>query len=220
MRFENAKLGGRELYAQLTVLAVSVIVVVVWVFTHPIVFTYDSFTYIDWARDLQLGQSAEPLFSRLPLFPAILLAFHITDLKHSVFWLIIFQSGLAVASCWLFYLTARLLAPRGAFVLSLVFIASLLPFLNVKSIMTEQMFFFETVLTLYGIVAYLVARTNREAWLAIILVGLGTALMTLTRPQGAYVIPVVFGLLAVLAWRRALLPLILRPPLEAWIAHT
>ena len=208
MRFEHAKLGGRELYAQLTVLAVSVIVVVVWVFTQPIVFTYDSFTYIDWARDLQLGQSAEPLFSRLPLFPAILLAFHITDLKHSVFWLIIFQSGLAVASCWLFYLTARLLAPRGAFVLSLVFIASLLPFLNVKSIMTEQMFFFETVLTLYGIVAYLVARTNREAWLAIILVGLGTALMTLTRPQGAYVIPVVFGLLAVLAWRRALLPLI------------
>ena len=83
-------------------------------------------------------------------------------MKHPVFWLIIFQSGLAVASSWLFYLTARLLAPRGAFVLSLVFIASLLPFLNVKSIMTEQMFLFETMLTLYGIVAYLVARTNGE----------------------------------------------------------
>ena len=210
MRFEHAKLGWRELYAQLTVLAVSVIAVVVWVFTQPIVFTYDSFTYIDWARDLQLGQSAEPLFSRLPLFPAILLAFHITDLKNiRHFGASIFQPGHAVAHhCGLFYLTARLLAPRGAFVLSLVFIASLLPFLNVKSIMTEQMFFFETVLTLYGIVAYLVARTNREAWLAIIFVGLGTALMTLTRPQGAYVIPVVCGLLAVLAWRRALLPLI------------
>src|SRR4030095_13199658 len=36
------------------------------------------------------------------------------------------------------------------------------------------------------------------------ILGMGTALMMLTRPQGAYVVPVLFGLGAVLAWRRML----------------
>ena len=75
--------------------------------------------------------------------------------------------------------------------------------MNVKYIMTEQMFFFETMLTLYGLVSYLVARTNREALPAIVILGVGTALMTLTRPQGAYVVPAIFGIVALLAWRRA-----------------
>jgi hypothetical protein len=209
MKLEIARSDWREPYAQGLILAISATVVVVWVWTAPIVFTYDSFTYIEQARQLQPGQqSGISLFSRLPLFPAILWAFHITDLKHSVYWLVVFQSCLAVASCWLFYLTARLLEPRGALALSLLFIASMLPFLNVKYIMTEQTFFFETMLTLYGIVAYLVARTSREASLALAVLAVGAALMTLTRPQGAYVIPVVFGVVAALVWRRAWAPLI------------
>lgn len=70
-----------------------------------------------------------------------------------MFWLIIFQSFLGVASCWLFYLTARLLESRGAFVLSIVFIAWLRPFLHVQYIVTKQTFFFATMLSLYGVVA-------------------------------------------------------------------
>jgi hypothetical protein len=208
MKCEAAKLGWRELCAQAIILAVATTVVVVWVLTKPIVFTYDSFTYIDQARELQLGQSASTAFSRLPLFPAMLLTFGVTDLKHSVLWLIVFQACLAVASCWLFYLTARLVETRGAFAVSLVFIASLVPFLNVKYVMTEQTFLFETLLTLYGIVAYLVAQTNRQASLAVVVLGVGVALMTLTRPHAAYVIPAVFGVVAALIWRRAWLPLI------------
>jgi hypothetical protein len=144
------------------------------------------------------------IFTRLPLFPAILVAFNATDVKHSVFGLIVFHSCLAVGSSWLFFRAARLIAPHGGLIISLVFIASLLPVLNVKYIMTEQLFLFETILTIYGIVAFLLARTNRAAWLALGTLGVGTALMTLTRPQGAYVIPVVFGLLATLLWRKAL----------------
>jgi uncharacterized membrane protein len=71
----------------------------------------------------------------------------VTDLKHSVFWLIAFHSVLAVASCWLFYLTAR----RGALVVSVVFIGSLLLFIHIKHIMTEQTFLFVTVLLAYGL---------------------------------------------------------------------
>ena len=208
MKFEAAKLGSRELLAQGIILAISAIVVAVWVFTKPIIFTHDSFTYIDQARELTLGTSATAMFSRLPAFPMILWAFGVTDLKHSVFWLIIFQSCLAVASCWLFYLTARLIWPRGAFVAALVFIASLLPFLHVKYIMTEQTFFVETMLALYGIVAYLMARTNPEALQSIAILGAGAALMSLTRPQAAYVIPLLFGMVAVFAWRRAWVALI------------
>jgi hypothetical protein len=134
--------------------------------------------------------------------------FHVTDLSHSVFWLIAFHALLAVATCWLFYLTTQLAEPRGAFVLSLVFMGSMLPFLNVKYIMTEQTFLFETVLTLYGLVGYLTARTQHDAKWAIAVLGIGAALMTLTRPQGAYVIPVLFALAAALAWRRVRLALI------------
>jgi hypothetical protein len=209
MKSATARSGWRELCVQGIVLALATAVVVVWVLTKPIVFTADTFTYIDQARQLQLGrQSGISLFSRLPLFPGILWALQITDLRHSVFWLVVFQACLAVASCWLFYRTARLLEPRGAFALSLVFIASLLPFLNVKHIMTEQTFLFETMLALYGIVAYLVARTSREASLALAVLAVGAVLMTLTRPQGAYAIPLAFGIVAALVWRRAWAPLI------------
>jgi hypothetical protein len=203
MKFEAAKSAGRELCIQGIILAIAATAVAVWILTKPIVFTHDTFTYIEHARELQLGRPSANMFSRLPIFPAILLAFQLTDLKHPVFWLIIFHSILAVASCWLFYLAARRLEPRGAFPIALVFIASLLPFVEVKYIMTEQVFFFETMLTLYGMVAYLTARTNPEALLSISILGAGAALMTLTRPQGAYVIPVLFGIVTALAWRRA-----------------
>jgi hypothetical protein len=209
MRFEGLREHRwGDLGAQALIVVLSIAVVAVWVATRPIVFSYDTFTYVDQARELQAGKSADLIFVRLPLFPAILAAFNVTDLKHSVFGLIIFHSCLAVASCWLFYRAARLISPRGALILSLVFIASLLPFLNVKSIMTEQLFFFETVLAIYGIAAYLLAPTSRAAWAAAAVVGLGTVLMTLTRPQGAFVIPLIFGMLACLAWRRGWAPLL------------
>jgi hypothetical protein len=93
-------------------------------------------------------------------------------------------------------------------VLTLVLIGSLLPFTNVKHIMTEQTFFFASMLLLYGIVAYLLARTNREAGLALTVLAAGAVLMTLTRPQGAFVIPLAFGIAAVLVWPRAWAPFV------------
>jgi hypothetical protein len=207
MRLGAASFDWRSLGGQATIVVISAIVIAVWVYTKPIVFSDESFAYIDFARDLQLGKMGAPNFLRLPVFPAILRAFHITDLSHSVSGLIFFHACLAVASCWLFYLTARLLQPRGAFILSLVFIASLVPFLQVKHIMTEQTFFFETMLTVYGLVAYLMARTRREALASIAVLGTGTALMMLTTLQGAFVVPVLFGLVAVLAWRRIVVTL-------------
>jgi hypothetical protein len=71
MKFEAANSSWREVCAQGSILAVTTIVVVVWVLIKPIVFTYDSFTYIQHASELQLGQSTNTAFSRLPVFPAI-----------------------------------------------------------------------------------------------------------------------------------------------------
>jgi hypothetical protein len=73
----------------------------------------------------------------------------------------------------------------------------------VKYIMTEQMFLFATMLSAYGLVSYLMARTTRDAKRAIIELGLAVVVMTLTRPQGAFLLLVLFGLAAVLVWRRA-----------------
>jgi hypothetical protein len=204
MRLGAASFDWRSLGAQTTIVVISTMVVALWVYNKPIVFSDESFAYIDFARELQQGKSGALNFLRLPVFPAILWSFHITDLSHSVSGLVFFHACLAVASCWLFYLTARLLQPRGAFILSLVFIGSLLPFLQVKHIMPGQTFLFETMLCVYGLVGYLLARTQREALTSITILGLGTALMMLTRPQGVYVVPVLFGLVAVLAWRRML----------------
>jgi hypothetical protein len=208
MRFDTEGVGWREPCIQAGLLAVSAIIVVVWVFLKPIVFTDDTFTYINVARELALGKSTNSYYWRLPVYPAILWAFDIVDASHSVFWLIIFQSCLAVASVWLFYLTARLLDPRGAIIVSLLFVASLLPFLHVKYIMTEQVFFFETILTAYGITRYLMAPSTRQALISIAILSVGAALMMLTRPQGAYVAPVVLFSVAALRWRRAWIALI------------
>jgi hypothetical protein len=208
MRLETAKCDWRELCIQGSLLALSATVVAVWVFTKPIVFTHDSFTYIDVARELQLGRSTNSYYWRPPVYPAILWALHIVDFSHSVFWLIIFQSCLTIASVWLFYLSARLLEPRGAVVVSLLLVASLLPFLHVKYIMTEQIFFFEAMLVLYGITGYLMAPSIRGALQSIVILSAGAALMMLTRPQGAYVAPVLLFTVAALQWRRAWIPLI------------
>jgi hypothetical protein len=186
MRFDTAKIDRTELCVQGGLVAISAIIVAVWVLTKPIVFTYDTFTYIDVARELVSGKSTNSYYFRLPIYPTILWAFHIVDLSHSVFWLIIFQSCLAVASVWLFYLSARQLEPRGAVVVSLLLVASLLPFLHVKYIMTEQIFFFEMMLVLYGITGYLMAPSIRGALQSIVILSAGAALMMLTRPQGAY----------------------------------
>jgi hypothetical protein len=59
------------------------------------------------------------------------------------------------------------------------------------------------VLSAYGLVSYLMARTKRDAKRTIAILGLAAAMMTLTRPQGAFLVPVLFGLAAALAWRRA-----------------
>jgi hypothetical protein len=69
--FETARFGWREPYAQGIILIISAAVVVVWVLTKPIVFTQDSITYINAARELELGQSTGGIFSRLPAFPAV-----------------------------------------------------------------------------------------------------------------------------------------------------
>jgi hypothetical protein len=206
MRFDTARLDRRELCIQGGLVAISAIVVAVWVFAKPIVFTYDTFTYIDVARELASGRATNSFYFRLPIYPAILWAFRIVDLSHSVFWLIVFQSCLAVASVWLFYLAARLLETRGAVIMSVLFVVSLLPFSNVKYIMTEQTFFFETMLALYGLIAYLTARSNPESLLSMVIMTVGAALMMLTRPQGAYVGPVLLVTTAALAWRRARFP--------------
>ena len=206
--FALVEFQRRELPGQWIIMIIATTVVSVWVFTKPIVFTQDTFTYMEHARELQLGRSSDPNYPRLPVFPAILWASKVTDLKHSVSPLIFFHSVLAIAACGLFYAAARRVEPRGAFVVSLVFIASLLPFMHVKHIMTEQSFLFETIFALYGLVWYLTARTTREARKAIAVLGAGVALMMLTRPQGSYVLPVLFGIVAVLVWRRALTALI------------
>src|SRR4051794_28674778 len=111
MRLVTTKFNSRELFTQGGLLAIAAGTVSVWVLTKPIVFTHDTFTYMDVARELDLGRSTNSFYFRLPIYPAILWAFHIVDLSQSVFWLIIFQSCLAVASVWLFYLSARLVEP-------------------------------------------------------------------------------------------------------------
>jgi hypothetical protein len=99
MKFSGAKFDWRDLCSQgELIVGTAAAVVAVWVYTKPIVFTYDSFTYLEHARELQLGKWADALYPRLPIFPTNLWAFRVTDTTHSVFWLIIFQSCFAVAS--------------------------------------------------------------------------------------------------------------------------
>ena len=44
-------------------------VVSVWVFIKPIVFTHDTYTYME-QRASCIGSSSEPDYPRLPVFPA------------------------------------------------------------------------------------------------------------------------------------------------------
>ncbi|HEU5202534.1 MAG TPA: hypothetical protein VFT92_07025 [Nitrospira sp.] len=57
MRFDTAKIDRTELCVQGGLVAISAIIVAVWVLTKPIVFTYDTFTYIEVAHELVSGKS-------------------------------------------------------------------------------------------------------------------------------------------------------------------
>src|SRR5260370_9291424 len=74
MRLDLAKRERREL-CEGSLLAISVIVVVAWVLLKPIVFTYDTFTYMEVAREFASGNSTNAFYFRLPIYPAPLRAF-------------------------------------------------------------------------------------------------------------------------------------------------
>jgi len=65
----KATFDRRQLRAQAVVLLISTIAVAVWVNTKPIVFADESFAYVDFARELQLGKPSRAAFFAISAFP-------------------------------------------------------------------------------------------------------------------------------------------------------
>lgn len=65
----KATFDRRQLGAQAVILLISTIAVAVWVNTKPIVFADESFAYVDFARELQLGKPSRAAFFAISAFP-------------------------------------------------------------------------------------------------------------------------------------------------------
>jgi hypothetical protein len=143
----------RSVPVALTVL--SLLVTLIWFATQPIGYTNDSSTYLDLARYLS-GQTptAQPyLFFRTPGYPLLMVLSGVTMFE-SFIGLLLVQAVMAFLIPLVVYKIVRLYFPRAALIAAIICIVSLTPYLESKTVMTEQSYIFGLLILVYAVALY------------------------------------------------------------------
>jgi hypothetical protein len=176
-------------YDRWIVLAMAILAAAIWNVSEPIVFTNDSFGYLGAAKYIAGLPSNGAPYYRMPLFPLLLLA---TGVAHDTFtWFVLAQTALGVAMVLIFHDGLRRYSRPAALIATLGLIATFVPFVYSKSVMTEQLYLFGLMLCLSASLTFF--RTGSLLHLALAAGSVG--LMMLTRVQGFFVAAVVFPFL-------------------------
>jgi hypothetical protein len=174
-------------YDRSIIVAVAIVAAALWFYTQPIVFTNDSFGYLNSAKFLVGQRNHGVPYYRMPLFPVWLAVTGVPTLD-TFKWFILAQTALGMLMVWIFHDGLRAYSQKVALVATVVLAATFVPFVYSKSVMTEQLYLFGLILCLANALNYLL--TPRA--LRIALVALGVAIMMFTRVQGFAIGGVVF----------------------------
>jgi hypothetical protein len=166
-----------------TVFALAVVSALTWQVTQPIVFTYDSFSYLDAAKSLSGVEGGHGfVYYRAPFTPLLLAVTRVPTLN-SFTWFMLAQLCIGVLSTIILHDTFRIIIGKFSLIPTLLFLSTFFPFVQSKSIMTEQVYLLGWVVVLNGSVVY--TRIGSPIRLFSVMAGL--FVLALTRAQGAFV---------------------------------
>ena len=122
-------------------MAVTSLVGIIWVFTHPFVLTWDSWTYLENARAL-VGKSDNGTWYFRGIMVPLLLIVSYFPWSETLWPFILLQTILGIIAVGMFFWLSSEISQRWAVRLTLVLIISVTPFVSATTIMTEQAFYF------------------------------------------------------------------------------
>jgi hypothetical protein len=174
----DSRLAGLLAHDRLLALVAAILAALAWHFSEPIVFTNDSFGYLNAARHIAGLPAQNVPYYRMPLFPLFLVA---TGVIYDTFvWFILAQIALGILMVIIFHDGLRLYSRPAALVAVAVFIFTFVPFVYSKSIMTEQLYLFGLILCLSSTLRYFSLPTPGR----LALIATAILMMMLTRVQG------------------------------------
>lgn len=193
--FKNLNIDNIFLYAVrydiATVFILSVLTGLIWYFTEPIIFTYDSFGYLDTSKAFAGMKDTGPLYWRAPLFPILLALTGVPTLQTFNYFLIA-QLLLGIATIMVMHNCLRNISRPLGLLGSLLFITTFMAFVHSKSVMTEQIYLFGWCLCIDALLAY-IKKGSRLRLAELIL---SFVILAMSRAQGAFIALLLLPLLA------------------------
>jgi len=172
------------------VLTLALLTACIWYWLQPIIFTADSFEYVNAAKSIAGVDHSKFAYFRGPALPLLLFATGVATL-HTFNWFILLQIALGVATTIILYERLRKISPSVGFLGIIVFISAFVGFVHSKAIMTEEIYLFAWCLCIDGALGYISAPSRmRLAQITIALL-----ILTMTRAQGGFIAFVVLPFL-------------------------
>jgi len=138
-------------------LAISVFIAVLYYLFFPLYYTKDSQSYFDFAR-LMLGMKEDAYHFRTPGYPLILILTGVPTLN-TFRYLLLLQAAMAISVPIFFYKSLlRVTNPKVAFWGALTAMVSLVPYMYMKCVMTEQTYIFLNMLNIWLAANYFSSR--------------------------------------------------------------
>jgi hypothetical protein len=177
---------------RLVVAVAAVAAALLWYLYEPIVFTYDSFAYLEAAKALAGIEGAGFAYFRAPLLP-LLMALTGVPSAQTFAWFIIAQMLLGVAIVMVMHNCLRRISLPLGLLASGLFVSTFMAFVHAKAIMTEEIYLFGWCLCIERALTYLATGTRHS----LVQTALAALVLAMCRAQGAFVIAVVLAVLAI-----------------------
>ncbi|MFA6449041.1 MAG: hypothetical protein WCX65_06235 [bacterium] len=182
----NGGIADRKL-----ILAVSVAAALIVMFVFPVYFTSDSRSYLERAMELVGGGSHDPLFKsfiRPPGYPLMMLLTGVVGLGTFKL-LILVQTLMGLLIPQMIYGIGARVNRTTAIWSAMLSAVSLIPFICMKSVMTEQVSIFLMLLGAYCFAAYLTTGKARHIYIMSLVI----FLMILVRPSAKLLFVIYLG---------------------------
>lgn len=174
----SGRLAPLIAHDRLIVLAAGILAALAWYFSEPIVFTNDSFGYLNAAKYIAGLPAQNVPYYRMPLFPLFLAATGV--IYDTFFWFVLAQIALGILMVMIFHDGLRAYSRPAALIATAVFTFTFVPFVYSKSVMTEQLYLFGLILCLSSTLRYFLSPSLGH----IVLIAGAIVIMMLTRVQG------------------------------------
>jgi hypothetical protein len=172
------RLAGPAANDRLIALVAGFLAASVWYFSEPIVFTNDSFGYLNAAKYVAGLPAQNVPYYRMPLFPLFLAATGV--IYDTFFWFVLAQIALGILMVMIFHDGLRVYSRPAALIATAVFTFTFAPFVYSKSVMTEQLYLFGLILCLSSTLRYFLSPSPGR----LVLIAGAILIMMLTRVQG------------------------------------